>query len=189
MTAPVARRAHRSRLVLWISLSVAAALAVLVTVLATSRPAGQVSANSPLIGKRAPAISGRSVLGGQPIALSSFSGKWILVNFAASWCVPCRQEMPELQAFNRNHAANRNAVILTVAYDEGDVPRLASYLRGDHASWPAVDDGSAVVTYGIRGIPESYLVDPAGTVVAKFVSGVNAQQLNAFIANWSAGAV
>jgi cytochrome c biogenesis protein CcmG/thiol:disulfide interchange protein DsbE len=181
------RRGPRSRLVLWISLGVAAALAVLVTVLATSKPAGQVSANSPLIGKRAPAISGRSVLGGQPTVLSSFSGKWILVNFSASWCVPCRQEMPELQAFDHDHAASRDAVIFMVAYDEGDVPSLASYLRGVHAGWPAVNDGQAVVAYGIRGIPESYLVDPAGTVVAKFVSGVNAQQLNAFIANWSAG--
>jgi cytochrome c biogenesis protein CcmG/thiol:disulfide interchange protein DsbE len=188
MNAPVTRRRPRSRLVLWVSLGTACAVAVLVAVLATSAPAGQVSAGSPLIGKSAPSIKGRALAGGKTVTLSSFSGKWILVNFAASWCVPCREEMPQLLTFARSHNPEGDAVILTVAYDEGDVPSLASYLRASHATWPAINDGGAVVDYGVRGIPESYLVDPAGTVVAKYVSGVVASQLDAFIAKWSPGA-
>jgi cytochrome c biogenesis protein CcmG/thiol:disulfide interchange protein DsbE len=181
------RRPGRSRMVLWISLSTAAALAVLVAVLATSGPAGQVSAQSPLIGKAAPAVSGPSLSGGGRVALSSFSGKWVLVNFAASWCVPCQEEMPQLAAFESEHAASGNAAIITVAYDETDISSLASYLRSQRATWPAVNDGQAVVDYGVGGLPESYLVDPAGTVVAKYVGGVVAGQLDALIAKLSAG--
>ena len=65
---------------------------------------------------------------------------------------------------------------------------LAAFLRGSHATWPAVDDGQAVVDYGVGGIPESYLVDPSGTVVAKYAGGVVASQLNTFIAEASDGA-
>ena len=71
-------------------------------------------------------------------------------------------------------------------YDEGDVSDLAVLAAvRSHADWPAVDDGQAVVDYGVSGIPESYLVDPAGTVVAKYVGGVVAAQLNGFIAKAS----
>ena len=80
-----------------------------------------------------------------------------------------------------------DATILTVAYDEGDVPSLTAFLRSSHSTWPAVNDGQAVVDYGVGGIPESYLVDPAGTVVAKYDGAVVASQLNAFIARASGG--
>jgi cytochrome c biogenesis protein CcmG/thiol:disulfide interchange protein DsbE len=160
-------------------------VAALVAVLATSGPAGQASAGSPLIGRKAPPIQGRSVAGGGTVQLSALAGKWVLVNFAASWCVPCRQEMPQLMSFASGHARSGDATILTVGYDEGDLGGLASWLRSAHADWPAVNDGQAVVDYGVSGLPESYLVDPAGTVVAKYVGGVVAAQLNEFIAKAS----
>src|SRR6516162_2037946 len=127
MTAPAQESGRRSRprLVLWISMATAVVVAVLVTVLATSGQARQTSANSPLIGRKAPAIDGRSLLnGGHTVTLSTLAGKWVLVNFAASWCVPCRGEMPQLLNFAGDHARTDNATILTVAYDEGDVPNL-----------------------------------------------------------------
>jgi cytochrome c biogenesis protein CcmG/thiol:disulfide interchange protein DsbE len=186
-TGPPARTDRRPRLVLWISLAMAVTLAVLVTVLATSGSNGQQSASSPLIGKPAPAIDGPSILGGPAVHLSSLAGKWVLVNFAASWCVPCRQETPQLLAFSQAHQQAGDATILTVAYDEGDVPSLAAFLRATHSTWPAVNDGQAVVDYGIGVIPESYLVDPSGTVVAKYDGPVVATQLNTVIARASGG--
>jgi cytochrome c biogenesis protein CcmG/thiol:disulfide interchange protein DsbE len=173
--------------VLWISLGVAVALAILVTILATSGSATQQTAHSPLVGRAAPPIKGPSIVGGPAVALSSLAGKWVLVNFAASWCIPCRQETPQLAAFAQDHRPAGDATILTVAYDEGDVPNLTSFLRSSHSTWPAVNDGQAVVAYGVAGIPESYLVDPAGTVVAKYEGGVVASQLNAFILKASGG--
>ncbi len=181
------RPARRPRVVLWVSAAMAVALAVLVAVLATSGSASQVTADSPLIGKPAPPISGQSILGGPPVQLSSYAGKWVLVNFAASWCVPCREETPQLLTFAGGHRQAADATILTVAYDEGDVSNLAAFLRSSHTTWPAVNDGQAVVDYGVSGIPESYLVDPSGTVVAKYVGGVVASRLNAFITKAETG--
>jgi cytochrome c biogenesis protein CcmG/thiol:disulfide interchange protein DsbE len=171
----------RSRLVLWVCLSVAVALAVLVAVLATSGPASEVSGGSPLIGRPAPTIDGPNLLGGPSVSLAAYSGKWVLVNFAASWCAPCRQELPQLSTFERDHAATGNAGILTVAYDPDDLSDLASLMRSSRATWPTINDGQAVVDYGVRGLPESYLVDPQGIVVAKYLGDIVASQLNAVI--------
>ena len=165
---------------LWVSAGVAVVMAVLVAVLASSSPASQVTAQSPLVGRPAPAIDGSSIEGPGRFELSSLAGKWVLVNFAASWCVPCRQEMPQLLAFERDHATG-DATVVTVVYDETDRQNLAGYLKSQGATWPAVDDGAAVVDYGVGGLPESYLVDPAGTVIAKYVGGVNAAQLDSVI--------
>jgi cytochrome c biogenesis protein CcmG/thiol:disulfide interchange protein DsbE len=166
--------------VLWAAGTVGVVIAVLVAVLASSSPASQVAAHSPLVGRRAPAISGSSIVGPGRVTLAGLDGKWVLVNFAASWCVPCREEMPQLLAFEREHGGG-DATVMTVVYDESDRQNLASYLKAQGATWPVVDDGAAVVDYGVGGLPESYLVDPAGTVIAKYVGGVNAAQLDAVI--------
>lgn len=174
------RRSGTRRTVLWATAAVGVVIAVLVAVLASSSPASQVTAQSPLVGKQAPAISGASIEGPGRVTLAGLGGKWVLVNFAASWCVPCREEMPQLLAFQRDHAGG-DATVLTVVYDETDRQNLAGYLKGQGATWPVVDDGAAVVDYGVGGLPESYLVDPAGTVIAKYVGGVNAAQLDSVI--------
>ncbi|MDQ2726753.1 MAG: TlpA family protein disulfide reductase [Actinomycetota bacterium] len=176
----------RRRVVLWASLAVAVVLAVLVAVLATSGPASQVNAKSPLIGKPAPAVGGPNLLayaGAPPVVdLAGPPGHWVLVNFAASWCVPCQQEMPQLLTFAARHASAGDAQIITVAYQEGDQRALASYFKSRHVTWPVIDDNEAKVSYGVTGIPESYLIDPQGTVVAKLVNGVVADQLDGLIA-------
>jgi cytochrome c biogenesis protein CcmG/thiol:disulfide interchange protein DsbE len=178
----------RSRVVLYTSIGVAAVLGVFIAVLASAQPSGSGTSSSPLIGRPAPAVSGPSVSGGADYALSQFSGKWVLVNFAASWCVPCRQETPQLQSFADEHARAGNAVVLSVAFDPSDVANLASYLRSAHATWPTVDDTAAEVAYGVSQIPQSYLVDPSGTVVAKFFGALTAAQINKVITKADAAA-
>lgn len=183
---------RRRRLVLWVAAAVAAVLAVLIAVLATSGQTGQLSSNSPLLGRPAPALSGPNLLAGvgQPATagLQGAPGHWVVVNFAASWCVPCQQEMPQLLLFAARHQGPGAPQIITVAYQEGDETALAAYFRSRHVTWPLIDDNTAKVAYGVTGIPESYLVDPQGTVVAKIVSGVNADRLDALIAPYTTGA-
>jgi cytochrome c biogenesis protein CcmG/thiol:disulfide interchange protein DsbE len=149
--------------------------------MASAKPSSQQGASSPLIGKPAPAISGKSLSGDGNYSLTQFRGKWVLVNFAASWCVPCREETPQLKDFYAQHGGAEPDVVLAVAYDESDLGNLASYLRAQDASWPAINDGQAVVEYGVSGIPESYLVDPEGTVVAKYLGGVTTKEINTVI--------
>jgi len=178
---------RRSHVVLWSSLGVAVVFAVLIAVLASSKSVGQETASSPLIGKPAPAITGKVVTGTDQVSLSQFRGEWVLVNFSASWCIPCRQETPQLLAFSRDHAASGTAVVLGVAYDQDDLGNLRAFLESSKAIWPVVNDGQADVDYGVNGIPESFLVDPEGTVVAKYLGGVNAAEINAFMAKAANG--
>ena len=169
----------RSRLVLYTSIGVAAVIGVFIAVLAAAQPSS--NSSSPLIGKPAPAISGKALNGNATYTLAQFSGQWVLVNFSASWCVPCREETPQLQKFTDEHQGAANGVVLAVAFESADVSSLASYFRQVHATWPAVDDLSAEVAYGVSEIPQSYLVDPAGTVVAKFFGNLTAAQVDRVI--------
>ena len=183
-TTPLPPRARtRRRTVAWIAGSVGVIFAVLIALLAT---VGTARDNSPLIGRPAPALVGPSLATGKRVSLAAFAGKWVLVNFAASWCEPCRLEMPALTAFAQ--AGRRfDASILTVAYDQGDLANLRRYLAGWHASWPAISDQTGQVAYGLGGIPSSYLVDPQGIVVAYYASQVTAGSLEAVISRVSSG--
>ncbi len=177
---------RRSRTVLYTTLAVAAVLAVLIAVLAASKPVGHGASSSPLVGRPAPPIAGPSLSGANRYSLSQYRGRWVLVNFSASWCVPCRQETPQLVRFENEHAATGDAVVLAVSFDPTDRAHLAEFLRSSGATWPAVNDPGAEVSYGVEGIPESYLVDPQGTVIAKFTGGVTAAQVNGVIKKASA---
>jgi cytochrome c biogenesis protein CcmG, thiol:disulfide interchange protein DsbE len=177
---PVPSARPRSRVVLWSALAVGAFIAVLIVVLASSSTSTQ-SAKSPLIGKPAPAISGKALGGTDQVSLSQYGGRWVLVNFAASWCVPCQQETPQLQQF----VADGRGVVFQVAYDPSDLSALAGYLKSVKANWSAVEDSQAVADYGVGDIPESYLVDPQGTVIAKYFGEVKASALNTLIEKYS----
>lgn len=179
MAAPGTRRS--SRVVLYSTLAVGAVVALLIAVLATSKPGGPGLGASPLVGRPAPPVAGPSLSGSQSFSLEQFSGRWVLVNFSASWCVPCRQETPQLVRFEAEHARRGDAVILAVSFDPSDRAKLAAFLGSSGATWPAVDDPGAEVAYGVEGIPESFLVDPAGRIVAKFTGGVTASQVDAVI--------
>lgn len=186
---PRGARRRRRRVAVWIAAAIAVVVAILIAVLASAKPSSEQLVNSPLLGKSAPALRGSAILngpaGGGPVTLSSYRGRWVLVNFAASWCVPCAQEMPQLLLFARQHAASGNATILTVADDPGDIANLRQFLRVRSVSWPAVDDPSAPVDWGVGQLPDSYVVDPAGAVVAEVEGGVNAAQLDTLIAKYS----
>jgi cytochrome c biogenesis protein CcmG/thiol:disulfide interchange protein DsbE len=173
---------------MWAVVGVAVVASVLVALLASSKPTSQTATQSPLVGKAAPHVAGRVLAGGGTVSLSQLGGKWVVVNFAASWCIPCRQETPELLAFAAEHARAGDATVLEIAYDETDLTNLRAFLRSSKATWPAVDDGQAVVDYGVAGIPESYLVDPSGTVVAKYLGGVTAKEIDGFMVHASTGA-
>lgn len=118
---------------------------------------------APEVGHPAPGFSLPSVAGSR-LSLNFFRGKVVLVNFWATWCTPCRTEMPLLQAqYNKLHS--RGFVVLGVDQQEsrGDVRSFLHHLR---ISYPVVLDesGSTVATYSVVGIPASFLIDRHGTV-------------------------
>lgn len=168
------------------ALAAVVVVGILVSAMAAAKPASSVAGSSPLLGKEAPAIAGRGLAGGR-VSLASLRGKWVLVNFMATWCVACRQEMPQLLRFESQHVSRQDATVLTVAYDPSNVGQLESYLVANKARWPAVDDPSAPVNYGLTDLPSSFLVAPDGIVYA-YVSGkVTSSQLDSWIHRGAAG--
>jgi cytochrome c biogenesis protein CcmG/thiol:disulfide interchange protein DsbE len=157
----------------------AVVLALFVVVLATREPATNRTVDSPLLGKAAPALAGNSMLDGERFDLRDEEGRWVLVNFFATWCEPCRKEHPELVRFAQDHQVADDARVVSVVFEDqaDDVER---WFRDNGGDWPVVDspDGSIVVDWSVSGVPESYLVDPSGGVRAKIVGGVDADKLD-----------
>lgn len=172
---PPGRSRHTAR---WAALGVGAVVALLVGVLATRPPAADVVAPSPLLGQPAPEIEGPD-LDGKTARLSQLRGRWVLVNFFATWCIPCVREHPELVRFSDRHPAE-DVRVLAVVYDDqpADVARFFAERGG---SWPVVDDPGAKVDFGVRGIPESFLVDPDGVVRTRVIGGVTADGLDGLL--------
>jgi cytochrome c biogenesis protein CcmG, thiol:disulfide interchange protein DsbE len=137
----------------------------LVAVLATSPSSTYTEVQTPLLGKPAPAVSGTTLSGGH-FALSSLRGRWVFVNFFASWCPPCQQEEPDLVAFAYQHRKAGDAALVSVVYSD-TVSNARAFLAQAGATWPAVVDpgGQIALDYGVRDPPETFLISPGGVVL------------------------
>ena len=170
---PPSRRPHTLR---WVAVSVGVVVALFVVLLATRKSAESGKADSPLLGKLAPEISGPD-LDGKTVTLSSMRGQYVVVNFFASWCVPCQTEQPQLQSFANKHASLGDAKVFGVVYDDS-ADRVREFLDRNGGGWPVVDSSASKVEWGVRGVPESFLVDPDGYVISHIVGGVHADGLD-----------
>jgi peroxiredoxin len=116
---------------------------------------------------------------GKEVQLSSFKGKWLLLDFWASWCKPCRAENPNLvEAYNRYK--NKNFNIFSVSLDS-DKSAWMKAMIADHMLWSHASDlkgweNSAARAYQINSIPMSLLLDPNGKIMAKNLRGEALQQ-------------
>ncbi|MCB1787489.1 MAG: TlpA family protein disulfide reductase [Gammaproteobacteria bacterium] len=125
-------------------------------------------------------------LDGQQHSLSDYRGRWVLVNYWATWCPPCLEEIPELEVFHTG--SEGKAIVLGVNMESIDDGELKQFVDQQFVSYPillATERPSREQLIGpVEGLPTSYLVSPSGEIVARQVGQVTAQGIQSFIENY-----
>ncbi len=109
---------------------------------------------------------------GQKISLSSLKGKTVLINFWATWCGPCKEELPDIEAVSKQYAS-KGLVVIGISEDRGDslVDMVSSFARQHGLTYQIVIDTNNIAdSYGnINAIPTSFIVNKDGKIVEKWV--------------------
>jgi cytochrome c biogenesis protein CcmG/thiol:disulfide interchange protein DsbE len=164
-----------------IILAIAALLVLLGVRLAAASQAASATPVSPLVGHAAPdiAISVYNGSSGQTLRLADLRGHPVVVTFWASWCQPCQEETPILEAAYQKYAAE-GVVFIGVDYE--DKPDAAqAFLRQYGVTYPSGPDtsnGDSAIAYGVTGPPETAFVDRSGTVTHKVIGMLDDRTLD-----------
>ena len=136
------------------------------------------------VGEVAPDAPLPQLEGGGTESLADYEGRWVLVNFWASWCIPCRAEAPALEEFQRRHGGPRFTVLGIDTRDLSGDGR--AFVEKYGLSYPQLrdGDGNAGDEYGTTGVPESYLVDPTGKVRLHALGPVDEEYLRNEVEPW-----
>jgi thiol-disulfide isomerase/thioredoxin len=123
----------------------------------------------------APAVVG-TTLTGEPFDLTTYRGTPVVLNFWASWCAPCRKELPAIAAFAKAHP---EIAVIGVDYQDS-VKDAKAFAAERGADWPSVvDDGPIGAAFKVPGLPATYLIDAQGQIVDRILGEVTEATLNA----------
>jgi peroxiredoxin len=152
-------------------------LAIFKSLIAQANAANSSEASS-WVNKQAPDLTMKDV-NDKPVSISNFKGKYLLVDFWASWCRPCRAENPNVVAAY-NKFKDKNFTILGVSLDQNKDSWLQA-IKNDGLDWTHMSDlkyweSEAVSTYKFQGIPYNILIDPSGKVIAESLRGPALEQ-------------
>ncbi|HET6564470.1 MAG TPA: TlpA disulfide reductase family protein [Xanthomonadales bacterium] len=120
-------------------------------------------------------------LDGEGLALSDFRGQWVILNYWATWCAPCRKEIPELSEL---HDDRQDITVLGIAYEDVDKEMFEEFLQEFHVSYPILvaDVYQPPEPFGApRVLPTTIILDPAGRSVKAFLGPVTRQDIEAFV--------
>jgi cytochrome c biogenesis protein CcmG/thiol:disulfide interchange protein DsbE len=153
-------------------------LVALIALLATRGTSEPVS--SKILGQAAPDFTGQT-LDGETFSLSQHRGEWVLVNFFATWCVPCRVEHSELVRFAEERADDPVQVVSVAFDDQADA--IGEFFAEEGGDWPVLpsETGSIALDFGVSQVPETYVVAPSGLVVARIDDGFTGAKIDAII--------
>lgn len=142
---------------------------------------GQKPSSSPVAADKAAALSGPD-LAGKTVALTDFSGKVVLVDFWATWCVPCKAEVPELMRLHKE-LGPKGFVVLGASMDE-DKDAVASFIKAKKADYPQILLGGELAPAGwtVPGLPTAYLIGRDGTKLKRYFGSKDSGELEADIA-------
>jgi len=124
-------------------------------------------------------------LDGEQQQLSDYRGRWVVLNYWATWCPPCRKELPELDLFHEKHHET-NAVVLGINTEDISDDELKLFIDRQFLSFPMFrQDAAAPTPFGpLDGLPTTFLISPDGEAVAVQTGGVTADLLEHFIDNY-----
>jgi cytochrome c biogenesis protein CcmG/thiol:disulfide interchange protein DsbE len=156
--------------------------ATLVLVLAAGFGHDTRKIKSPLIGRQAPPFALARVDGKGTVSLESLKGKPAVVNFWATWCVPCQEEHEVLQAMAVQTGSR--AQFVGIVYDD-EPDRITDFLkRTGGTTYPTIIDqgGKAAIAYGVYGVPETFFLNAQGKIVSKFEGPLSPEELHGRLA-------
>jgi peroxiredoxin len=120
-------------------------------------------------------------LAGEPIALSDFSGQIVVVDFWATWCVPCKHQIPVLNQFQRK-VAGRDVVVLGVAVDVGGRDVVAQFAEEHGIEYPVLLGSESLARdYGVPGFPALVVVDASGRLDSMHLGVIDPEELAAAV--------
>ncbi len=126
-------------------------------------------------------------LDGQTQRLSDYRGDWVVVNYWATWCAPCRKEIPDLSAL---HDRRDDVTVLGLAFEDTEVEAFERFLQQYPASFPIllVDVYDPPAAFGApRALPTTHLVDAEGRMVHTWIGPVTGEMIEDRIAEWTEG--
>ena len=169
-TTPV--RLRRLVVAAWLVAGVAAVIALLTVNIAG--PAGPV--DTPIVGRPAHGFD-LETLDGRRLTLVELRGSAVVLNFWASWCIPCREEAPLLTAADATYGP-RGVRILGVVYQDSD-DNARDFMRRYGQAYPGLldPDGRTAIDYGVFGIPETFFIDASGVVRSRQVGALTETDL------------
>ena len=134
-----------------------------------STPQTQNQSQAGLIGQVAPDISLTDMQGNR-VNLSDYRGQVVILNFWATWCPPCREEMPSMEKLHRDYQ-DKGLVMLAVNVEENGKKAVTSFLKKTPYSFPILLDEQAEAqnSYGVFRYPESFIIDRNGIVVERII--------------------
>lgn len=118
-------------------------------------------------GDKAPAIK-MTTTSGQPITLNNYKGYVLVMDFFATWCIPCKESIPHMNSLNRKYG-KQGLQILGVSVDEGLDREVKNFIGERKISYPvAIADEDMQTEYGLRSIPTVYVINKKGMVAEKY---------------------
>ena len=126
------------------------------------------------IGSLAPTFEISDIRTGKRLASSAFSGKVLFINFWATWCPPCREELPSIEAVYREMSLDDKFAMITILYRDNPSSAI-EYMKENGYTFPVYSDpgdGSSR-NFGVTGVPETYIVDKKGVLRRKVIGAAD----------------
>ncbi|TYR80578.1 TlpA family protein disulfide reductase [Priestia megaterium] len=133
-------------------------------------------------GKEAPPFT-LTNLEGKAVKLSDYKGKKVILNFWATWCPPCKEEMPDMQKFHEKYGKEVQILAVNLTSSEGSKEGIKSFLNEHHLTFQVLldeEDTVATKSYRVVTIPTTYFIDEEGKIAKRINGPMNLEQMETF---------